>query len=124
MIPKVFMFKYDAAKEPLLTGSDPRIKILKLLEPANLDNKKSEEKEVKAEDLLQTLVKNNDTFNELLNQMPVPLRFCFLALLSVRKATIFSGDLLKLMKHVLEMKINTDQNGEDFDSNTDEDAKL
>ena len=122
MIPKVFMFKYDAAKEPLLTGSDPRIKILKLLEPAN--HKKSEEKEVKAEDLLQTLVKNNDTFNELLNQMPVPPRFCFLALLSVRKATIFSGDLLKLMKHVLEMKINTDQNGEDFDSNTDEDAKL
>ena len=84
---------------------------MKLLEPANLDNKKREEKEVKAEDLLQTLVKNNDTFNELLNQMPVPLRFCFLALLSVRKATIFSEDLLKLMKHVLENKINTDQNG-------------
>ena len=41
MIPKVFMFKYDADKEQLVTGSDSRIKILKLLDPAKPDQDQS-----------------------------------------------------------------------------------
>jgi len=44
---------------------------------------------------------HNSRFNLLMSQAVIPLRFSFLALLSARKVTIFSEDLLQLMDYVI-----------------------
>ena len=50
------------------------------------------------------VLSNNTEFNSILNSLVVPLRFSFMALVTARKATIFSEDLLTLMKYVLNYK--------------------
>ena len=43
----------------------------------------------------------NEKFNSLMAQSVIPLRFSFLALLTARKVTIFSGELISLIEEVI-----------------------
>jgi len=67
----------------------------------NLSNSVESERSQELSELHQLLKENNDRFNELLDLMIIPLRFSFMALLSARKATVFSKELVTLMEHLL-----------------------
>ena len=52
----------------------------------------------------EKLLTRNEKFNNLMSQSVIPLRFSFLALLTARKVTIFSNELLSLMEEVINRK--------------------
>jgi hypothetical protein len=51
-------------------------------------------------DLIDKALDNNNKFNWILQKLVVPVKFSFLALVSARKATIFSESLIELMIYV------------------------
>jgi hypothetical protein len=50
--------------------------------------------------LIEKALDNNNKFNWILQKLVVPVKFSFLALVSARKATIFSESLIELMIYV------------------------
>jgi len=51
-------------------------------------------------ELIDKALDNNNKFNWILQKLVVPVKFSFLALVSARKATIFSESLIELMIYV------------------------
>ena len=51
-------------------------------------------------ELIDKALDNNNKFNWILQKLVVPVKFSFLALVSARKATIFSESLIELMVYV------------------------
>jgi hypothetical protein len=51
-------------------------------------------------ELIDRALDNNNKFNWILQKLVVPVKFSFLALVSARKATIFSESLIELMVYV------------------------
>jgi hypothetical protein len=51
-------------------------------------------------ELIDRALDNNNKFNWILQKLVVPVKFSFLALVSARKATIFSESLIELMIYV------------------------
>jgi hypothetical protein len=62
---------------------------------------KEDEDDKLLKDYHERLKAYNSKFNLLMSQSVIPLRFSFLALLSARKVTIFSEDLLQLMDYII-----------------------
>lgn len=90
IIPKVQLQKYN----PNESNNE---QIIKAYVPEG--SLKQEEREV-YDQLIEKAMQNNMKFNYIIQRFVVPVKFSFLALVSARKATIFSDNLIDLMIHV------------------------
>jgi hypothetical protein len=87
--------KLDIKDKPQVRVLIPKVTLL------DVHIHKEDEDDKLLKDYHAQLKAYNSKFNLLMSQAVIPLRFSFLALLSARKVTIFSEDLLLLMAYVI-----------------------